>query len=133
LLYCLSISGKSFPNWIRYSYFAIQSSKKAKSSISSSCISFIVIFLLCVAGDRWPVISELYKHCRCLFHSLHQCINFCFCVVQADRCPDRARYPEAIHQRLGAMMPGTYGNSQFVQDHAYVIWMDAFKQERNNT
>src|SRR3954466_2325576 len=94
-----------------YSYFSIQSSNIAKSSIISSCFSLIVIFIFSA------------KQACCFLHTLYQDIYFFFRILKCERRTNGTWYSKNLHQWFCAMMSGPDGNTLLVENFSHIKWM----------
>src|SRR4029077_12074756 len=65
--------------------------------------------------------------------ALNQSIHFFSGVVESERSARRGRDAEALHYRLGAVMPGSDSNSLLVEDGPDVVRVDTVQQEREHT
>src|SRR5690606_38461989 len=98
-----------------YSYLAIQSSKKEKSAMSSSCISFIVILSLisCMILCNWLNLRFVRsnQHGGGFLHARHQSVDILLCIIHSDLGPDGAGNAIPVHEWLCTVVSGTYGNA----------------------
>ena len=66
------------------------------------------------------MLLNLYQHSLRFFHTFHQNINFFQSIVNCKTCTDSSGDVEEIHNGLGAMVSGSYSDSQFVKNHSCV-------------
>src|SRR5262249_22578058 len=122
-----SISGRDLPRSIRCSYFASQSSpKNPNSSMISFSISSMLMFLFFNPAFPGPAYASFYpvtstssvtKNLRQyryhFFQLLHKKINFFLRIIHPERDAHRSLDAEALHQRLGTVVAGSYGYAIF--------------------
>src|SRR5690606_9904092 len=76
---------------------------------------------------------RLRENALCRLDRVDQVINVLVGVVQVETRPGRGDDPEGLQQRLGTMMPRSYGDIVLVQHGGDIVRMDAVNGKRDHT
>jgi hypothetical protein len=54
----------------------------------------------------------------------HENVNLFLCIIEGKRSTDSARDAQTIHQGLGTVMTGAYGDAQTIEERAHIEVVD---------